>query len=169
MRPWNFVTDFGCGDIHWSTEASYTETLLLWVHGLKQIICDSGILYPSTKYIYIPTFAAAFKLGRHEWFVLKRLITNSRSSAFTGGFWNCFLKEPSQVDKRTKNLTMKRLLHGTLGLWNAPSGEQIQNCRRPDKITRDTITPWCGSALFCLRFSFREISVLNISWFSFTK
>ncbi len=32
------------------------------------------------------TVVAAFELGRHEWFALRRLITNSGSSAFTGGF-----------------------------------------------------------------------------------
>ncbi len=31
-------------------------------------------------------FGVAFELGRHEWFALRPLITNSRSSAFTGGF-----------------------------------------------------------------------------------
>ncbi len=33
---------------------------------------------------------AAFELGRHEWFALRRLITNSRSSAFTGSFLKLF-------------------------------------------------------------------------------
>ncbi len=35
-------------------------------------------------------FGAAFKLGRHEWFALRRLITNSRRSAFTGSFLKLF-------------------------------------------------------------------------------
>ncbi len=35
-------------------------------------------------------FGAAFELGRHEWFALRRLITNSRSSAFTGSFLKLF-------------------------------------------------------------------------------
>ncbi len=35
-------------------------------------------------------FGAAFALGRHEWFALWRLITTSRSSAFTGGFLKSF-------------------------------------------------------------------------------
>ncbi len=55
----------------------------------------------------------AFNLGRHVWFALRRLITNSRNSAFTGGFCNHFLKETTQVDRRTKNWTMKMLLHET--------------------------------------------------------
>ncbi len=75
-------------------------------------------------------FGAAFKLGRHEWFVLRRLITNSRNSAFTRGFCNLFLKETSQVDGRTKN----RPLHGTLRLKNSPTGEKIQNGRRGVKL-----------------------------------
>ncbi len=33
---------------------------------------------------------AAFELGRREWFALRRLITNSRSSAFTGSFLKLF-------------------------------------------------------------------------------
>ncbi len=52
-------------------------------------------------------FGAAFELGRHEWFALRRLITNSRSSAFTGSFPNLFLKEISQEDGRNKNWTMQ--------------------------------------------------------------
>ncbi len=36
-------------------------------------------------------FGAAFKLGRLEQFALRRLIKNSRNSAFTGGFWSRFL------------------------------------------------------------------------------
>ncbi len=47
---------------------------------------------------FLDGLGAVLKLGRHEWFALRRLITNSRISAFTGGFWNCFLKETSQVD-----------------------------------------------------------------------
>ncbi len=64
---------------------------------------------------------------------------------------------------------MKRLLHGTLRLRNSPKGEQIQNGRLTDEIPWDTITPWCGLALFCRSFSLAEFSVLKILAFSFTK
>ncbi len=77
---------------------------------------------------------AAFELGRHEWFALRRLIRNSRNSAFTGGFRNRFLKETSQKDGIPKNMIMKRPLHGTLRLRNSPTGEQIQNGRRRVKL-----------------------------------
>ncbi len=36
-------------------------------------------------------FGAAFEPGLHEWFALRRLITNSRTSALSGGFWSRFL------------------------------------------------------------------------------
>ncbi len=73
-------------------------------------------------------FGAAFELGRHEWSALRRLITNSRSSAFTGSFFlNCFLKETSQEDRRIKNWTMQRLLHRTLRLRYSPTGERRMN------------------------------------------
>ncbi len=52
-------------------------------------------------------FGATFKLCCHKSLALRRLITKSRNSAFTEGFWNCFLKETSQVDGRTKNKIMK--------------------------------------------------------------
>ncbi len=74
-------------------------------------------------------FGAAFELGRHEWFALRRLITNSRSSAFTGSFLKLFPKETAQEDGRNKNWTMQRLLHGILRLRYTPTGEQIQNGR----------------------------------------
>ncbi len=54
------------------------------------------------SFIFLNT-GVAFQLGR--------LITNSRNSAFTGSFWNHFLKKTSQGDGRTKNWIMKRLLH----------------------------------------------------------
>ncbi len=88
----------------------------------------------------VKTFGAAFKLGRHEWFALRRLITSSRNSAFTGGFWSRFLKETSQKDGRTKNMMMKRPLHGTLRPRDSPTGEPIQNGRRRAKL-HDTQLP----------------------------
>ncbi len=102
--------------------------------------------------LFMPFFGPAFILGCHEWFALRRLITNSRISAFNGSFSNRFLKEISQVDGRTKHWIMKRLLHGTLRLGSSPTGEQIQNGRPADEITRNKITLWCGKALFCLKF-----------------
>ncbi len=51
-----------------------------------------------------------------------------------GVFGNRFLKETSQQDGRTKNWTMKRLLHGTLRLKNSLTGEQILNGRPTDEI-----------------------------------
>ncbi len=104
-------------------------------------------------------FGAAFELGRHDWFALRRLITNSRSPAFTGSF----LKETSQEDGRNKNWTMQRLLHRSLRLRKFPTGEQIQSSRTADEIPRDPITPWCGPPLFCPCFSLAETSVLKIS------
>ncbi len=112
---------------------------------------------------YIHLFGAAFKLGRHEWFALRRLITNSRSSAFTRGFLKLFFLETSQEDGRIKNWTMKKQLHGILRLKNSPTGEQIQKRRQTDEMTRDPITPWCGPPLFCSCLSLAETSVLNIS------
>ncbi len=105
-------------------------------------------------------FGEAFELGHHEWFALRRLITHS---AFTGALWNSFLKETSKEDGRTKNWTVKSLLHGTLWFRNSPTGEQIQNGRTTDEITRDPITPWCGPPSFCPCFSLAETSVLKIS------
>ncbi len=104
-----------------------------------------------------------FELGRHKWFALRRIITNSRSSAFTGSFLKLFLKETSQEDGKNKNWTMQRLLHVTLRLRYSPTGEQIQNGRTADEIPRDPITPWCGPPLFCPCFSLSETSVLKIS------
>ncbi len=46
-------------------------------------------------------------------------------------------KKTSQQDGRTKNWTMKRLLDGALRLKNSPTGEQIQNGRPTDEVTRD--------------------------------
>ncbi len=54
-----------------------------------------------------PAIEACNGLHRHEWFALRRLITNSRNSAFTGGFWYSFLKETSQLDGRTKDWISK--------------------------------------------------------------
>ncbi len=112
---------------------------------------------------YKTFFGAAFELGRHGWFEVRRLITNSRSSAFTGSCLILYLKKTSQEDGRNKNWTMQRLLHGTLRLRYSPTGEQLQNGRTADEIPRDPITPWCGPPLFCPCFSLAETSVLKIS------
>ncbi len=101
----------------------------------------------------MPFFGAAFKLGRHEWFALRRLITNSGSSAFTGGCWNCFLKETSQNDVRTKNRIMKRPLHGTLRLRSSPTGEQIQNGSRRVKLQETQLLLDVAQNCFTLVFS----------------
>ncbi len=122
-------------------------------------------LYENQCIEYKRRFGAAFEIGRHEWFALRRLITNSRSSAFTGSF----LKETSQEDRRNKNWTLQRLLHGTLRLRYSPTGEKIQNGRTADEIPRDPITPWCSPPLVCPCFSLAETSVLKISQFPFTK
>ncbi len=53
-------------------------------------------------------FGAAFKPGRHEWFAVRRLNTNSRNSALSGGSSNRFPKETSQADGRNTIWTMKR-------------------------------------------------------------
>ncbi len=53
-------------------------------------------------------FGAAFKPGRHKWFALRRLNTNSRTSALSAGSWNRFPKETSQADGRNTIWTMKR-------------------------------------------------------------
>ncbi len=45
-------------------------------------------------YILCFLFGAAFKFGRQQWFTLRSLITNSKKSAFTGGFLKLFLKKP---------------------------------------------------------------------------
>ncbi len=71
-----------------------------------------------------PTSAhITFKLGHYERLAFRRLITNSRNYAFTGGFWNRFLKETSQVDGRIKNWIKKRLLHRTYRFRNSPTGK----------------------------------------------
>ncbi len=103
------------------------------------------------------TFGSAFKLGRHEWFALRRLITNSRSSAFTGGFLKSF------SFRRIKNWTIQILLYRKLRFRNSPTGEQIQNGRPTDEIIRDLITPWCDPPLSCPCFFLAETSVLKIS------
>ncbi len=97
-------------------------------------------------------WGAPFKLGRHEWFALRRLITNSRNSAFTGSFWKRFLKETSKVDGRTKNRLMKRPLCGTLRLRNSPTGEQIQNGRRRVKLQETQILLDVAQNCFLLVF-----------------
>ncbi len=74
-------------------------------------------------------FGSASKLGRHEGFAVRRLITTR------------IIKETSQEDGRTSYRTMRRLLHGTLLLRNFPTSEQIQNGRRADEVPRDPITP----------------------------
>ncbi len=38
-------------------------------------------------------FGTDSEFGRHEWFALRRSVTNSRNFALTGGYWNNFLKE----------------------------------------------------------------------------
>ncbi len=43
----------------------------------------------------------------------------------------------------------KRLFHGQLRHRNPSTGVQVQNGRPVDQLTIDTITPWCGTALFC--------------------
>ncbi len=75
--------------------------------------CEHNRKYGLTMSWLFSVMRAAFKLGRHEWFALQRLITNSRNSALSRGLWNRSLKETSQVDGRTKNRIMKRPLHGT--------------------------------------------------------
>ncbi len=55
-----------------------------------------------------------FKLGRHAWFALRCLFTNSRNSAFTVGFWNIVLKATS---KRTEELRT--------GKWKV---DYMENC-----------------------------------------
>ncbi len=72
--------------------------------------------------LFASFFDVALKLGCHEWLALRCLITNSRNSVFTGGFLKSFLK----VGGRTKNRSMKRLLHGALRLRNSPTGKQIK-------------------------------------------
>ncbi len=117
---------------------------------------------------YTPVLACLLKItgkvyiffGHCEWFVLRSLITNSRISTFTGGFWDGFLKETSHVDRRTMNWIMKSILHGTLRLKNSPAGQQIQSGRPTDEITRDTTTPSCDPALFCLSASLAENFVI---------
>ncbi len=52
--------------------------------------------------------SSSFKLGRNKWFALRRLITNSRNSAFTGDFWNRFLKETSQLQSKGQELPNRR-------------------------------------------------------------
>ncbi len=51
-------------------------------------------------------FGVAFEHGRHEWFALRHLITKSRNSALSGGFWSrYFLRNPTsgQKNKRLDN------------------------------------------------------------------
>ncbi len=88
-----------------------------------------------------------FERGRHEWFALRRIITNPRNSALPGGFWNRFIWETSQVDGRTKDWIMKRLLHGPSRHRHSQTDEPIQNGRPIDPIAS-----YCGLALFCLSF-----------------
>ncbi len=86
---------------------------------------------------------AAFRLGRHERFALKCLITNSRYSALLGG--------------RTKDRITKRLLHGPLRHRNSPTDGPFQDCRPIDPNT-----PFCGPALFFLSCSLAVIALLKI-------
>ncbi len=65
--------------------------------------------------------------GHYEQYALRRLTTDSRKSAFVGGFGNHFLKETSQVGGRTKNWIMKRLLHGTDEITRLPL-DVVQHC-----------------------------------------
>ncbi len=86
-----------------------------------------------------------------------------------GVFWNRFLKETSQVDGRTKNSAIKRLLHGTLWLRNSPSGKPMQNGRPTDEIPRDPITPWCDPPL-CVKFRnflLRNKALVYLLYFKF--
>ncbi len=54
-----------------------------------------------------------------------------------------------------------------LWLRNFPTCKLIQNGRQTDRITRDTITSWCGPALFCRPFILAEISALKIAFLTF--
>ncbi len=122
-----------------STPAKHMLSPMDWISFL--------LCHPSSQY------GAAFKLVRHESFAPRRLITNSRNSALSRGFWNRFLKEASQVDGRTKDSIMKKLLQGLVRHTNSPTDEPIQDGRPIDPIT-----PQSGPALFCLCYSLAEIS-----------
>ncbi len=63
----------------------------------KERMNDLAVLWLSL------VFGTAFELGCHAWFAFRRLITNSRISAFTGDFLKSFFKETSQEDRKTKN------------------------------------------------------------------
>ncbi len=54
---------------------------------------------------------------------------------------------------------MKRLLHGTLQLRNSPAGEQIQNGRTTDEISRDPRPPCCVHNCYVLAFSLENFII----------
>ncbi len=93
-----------------------------------------------------------FWLCHHDWFVLRRLITNSRNSAVTEGFWNHFLKETPQVDRRTKKWIMKK--DNEMGNCGSGTLQSAIKFKMPDRrmTLRDPITPWCSPASLCLSF-----------------
>ncbi len=128
------------------------ETFGWWHIGMLRLKDVQMSYYKSSTAKRFWNFGAAFKLGRHEWFALRRLIINSRNSAFTGGFLNSFIKETSQKDGRTKNRIMKRPLHGTLRLRSPPTGKQIQNGRRRVKLQETQLPLDVAQSCFVLVF-----------------
>ncbi len=87
------------------------------------------------------TFSAIFELCQHEWFALKKLQTEE--TLHIPGVSVIFFYETSQVDGRTKNWIVKRLLHGTLRHRNSPSGEPSQDSWAIDQTTKYKITHLC--------------------------
>ncbi len=59
-----------------------------FVHQGKAIQSSSHFLAPI---LYLIETDNCFELGRHEWFALRCLITNSGYSALSGGCWNRFI------------------------------------------------------------------------------
>ncbi len=107
----------------------------------------------------------AFELGRHAWFALRRLITKSRNSAFTGRFWYSFLLETSQLDGRTKDWISKRLLHGPLWQRNSPTDKPISRWPTAQPNHPFSVAQHCPLIVFPLQqflcWKFRNCTLRN--------
>ncbi len=73
-----------------------------------------------------------------------------------------YCKEPN---KWIEELRIRQRKGYSMDYCGTEFTEPIQDGRQMDQIARDPIAPWCGPALFCLRFSLAEISMRKMPLF----
>ncbi len=111
-------------------------------------------------------FGAAFDLGRHEWFALRRLITNSRSSVLPGFFAIVFLSKLHTAEIRIwkwKVYTEAQELPNQRTNSNWPNDGW--NSKRPNNslmwLTTVTVLVFPLQQLLCWKF--RKFLLRNIA------